>query len=187
MYLASNSSYPPIPVTVNIASNAASSVTNTATVSGGGDVNLANNSASDPTNILPNAVAITVATNISGPTVTVDSGTPFTGSQTFTWVPSSSHTIATSTPQSGGAGIAICVAELERLGGDFAQLMTMAVDSHHYYTAHFQMQYLLTTAVSPSGEGTISPASEYVNASSSVSAERVGELDLCIYGLHRRD
>ncbi len=47
--LAGGSSYPPITLTVNVAGNAASQVTNTATVSGGGDANLANNTASDPT------------------------------------------------------------------------------------------------------------------------------------------
>ena len=49
--LAASASYPSITVTVNVAANAAASVTNTATVSGGGDVNGANNTASDPTTI----------------------------------------------------------------------------------------------------------------------------------------
>ncbi|MEA2994312.1 MAG: hypothetical protein QOD40_3232 [Alphaproteobacteria bacterium] len=49
--LAAGTSYPPITLTVNVASNAPASVTNTATVSGGGDSNNANNSASDPTTV----------------------------------------------------------------------------------------------------------------------------------------
>jgi endonuclease G len=49
--LFSCASYPPIVVTVNVSSNAPASITNTATVSGGGDANLANNTASDPTTI----------------------------------------------------------------------------------------------------------------------------------------
>jgi uncharacterized repeat protein (TIGR01451 family) len=44
--------YPPITLTVSVASTAPNSVTNTATVAGGGDVNTANNSASDTTTIL---------------------------------------------------------------------------------------------------------------------------------------
>jgi uncharacterized repeat protein (TIGR01451 family) len=44
-------SYPSIQITVTVANNAPSQVTNTATVSGGGDVNAGNNSASDPTTI----------------------------------------------------------------------------------------------------------------------------------------
>jgi uncharacterized repeat protein (TIGR01451 family) len=49
--LAGNTSYPDIILTVNVANPAPSSVTNTATVSGGGDSNPNNNSSSDPTNI----------------------------------------------------------------------------------------------------------------------------------------
>ena len=45
--LAVGATYPPITITVNIASNAPASVTNTAEVSGGGEVNAANNTASD--------------------------------------------------------------------------------------------------------------------------------------------
>ncbi|HLJ75427.1 MAG TPA: hypothetical protein VKU62_12625, partial [Thermoanaerobaculia bacterium] len=49
--LAVGLSYPAITVTVNVASNAAATVTNTATVSGGGEVNTGNDSASDPTTV----------------------------------------------------------------------------------------------------------------------------------------
>ena len=49
--LAAGASYPAITLTVNVASTAPASVTNTATVSGGGEVNTANNSASDVTPI----------------------------------------------------------------------------------------------------------------------------------------
>ena len=51
--LAAAASYPSITVTVNVAANAAASMVNTATVSGGGDTNAANNSASDSTVIVP--------------------------------------------------------------------------------------------------------------------------------------
>ena len=50
--LAATNSYPAITLTVNVAANAPSLVTNTATVSGGGEVNVANNTANDPTTIL---------------------------------------------------------------------------------------------------------------------------------------
>jgi uncharacterized repeat protein (TIGR01451 family) len=49
--LAAGSSYPTITLTVNVAGNAPASLTNTATVSGGGQTNTANDSASDPTTI----------------------------------------------------------------------------------------------------------------------------------------
>ena len=51
--LAAGTSYPAVTVTVNVASNAPASVINTATVSGGGDANPANNTATDPTTIAP--------------------------------------------------------------------------------------------------------------------------------------
>jgi hypothetical protein len=50
--LAGGAGYPPITVTVMVATNAPATVTNTATVSGGGDTNAVNNAASDPTTIL---------------------------------------------------------------------------------------------------------------------------------------
>ncbi|HEX7287277.1 MAG TPA: hypothetical protein VF532_13915 [Candidatus Angelobacter sp.] len=49
--LAFNSSYPQISLNVNVAANAPSSVTNTVSVSGGGDANAANNTAGDFTAI----------------------------------------------------------------------------------------------------------------------------------------
>jgi uncharacterized repeat protein (TIGR01451 family) len=49
--LANGTSYPALTLTVNVANNAPASLTNTATVSGGGDVNGGNNTASDPTTI----------------------------------------------------------------------------------------------------------------------------------------
>ncbi|WP_017317028.1 beta strand repeat-containing protein [Mastigocladopsis repens] len=49
--LAAAASYPAISLGVTVAANAPSSITNTATVSGGGEANTTNNSASDPTTI----------------------------------------------------------------------------------------------------------------------------------------
>ncbi|HEY6047287.1 MAG TPA: hypothetical protein VIU65_11835, partial [Pyrinomonadaceae bacterium] len=49
--LAAGASYPVITLTVTVASNAASSVTNSVTVSGGSQINTANDTGTDPTNI----------------------------------------------------------------------------------------------------------------------------------------
>src|SRR5207248_2245016 len=134
------SSYPAITLTVSVANNAPASVTNVATVSGGGELNTANDSASDPTiitqvadlavskthsgnftvgdaadsytitvsNVGPGpttvqTIAVTVQTNPSGLSFTVD-GNPYTTTQIFQWIPGSAHTIATTSPQSGGVG-----------------------------------------------------------------------------------
>ena len=53
--LATGQSYPPITLTVNVQPGAPGSVTNAVTVSGGGDVNPANNSDTDVTTIIPGA------------------------------------------------------------------------------------------------------------------------------------
>jgi len=55
--LFAGASYPPIVVTVNVASDAPASVTNTASVSGGGDANPANNTTTDVTTINASAGA----------------------------------------------------------------------------------------------------------------------------------
>ncbi len=60
--LAAGGSYPPLTVTVNVAGNAPISVTNTATVSGGGETNTSNDTASDVTTIQQPDLAVT-ATN----------------------------------------------------------------------------------------------------------------------------
>ncbi|HVM59821.1 MAG TPA: DNA/RNA non-specific endonuclease [Verrucomicrobiae bacterium] len=60
--LAAAASYPPITVTVDVSSSAPASVTNGATVSGGNDVNSANNAATDPTTInAPGAAQLSVS------------------------------------------------------------------------------------------------------------------------------
>lgn len=53
--LASNQGYPPIVVSVNITAKALTTVVNTATVSGGGDMNPFNNTANDPATVLSTA------------------------------------------------------------------------------------------------------------------------------------
>jgi uncharacterized repeat protein (TIGR01451 family) len=69
--LASGSSYPAITLTVNVPQNIPANVTNSATVSGGGDVNTGNNTASDPTHIGP---PLQIAPNNNSSTLTLTSG-----------------------------------------------------------------------------------------------------------------
>jgi uncharacterized repeat protein (TIGR01451 family) len=63
--LAANTSYPPITLTVNVAANAGTSVKNSATVSGGSEGNLTNDSVSDVTAVTPVA-DLTVTSTHSG-------------------------------------------------------------------------------------------------------------------------
>ena len=53
--LAAGASYPPLTITLNVASDAPATVTNVVSVSGGGDSNAANNTASDATTIMAGA------------------------------------------------------------------------------------------------------------------------------------
>lgn len=75
--LAAGTSYPPITIAVNMDANASASVTNTASVSGGGDTNLTNSTANDPTTINPAAapIAITGTANAIGSTSATLNGT----------------------------------------------------------------------------------------------------------------
>jgi hypothetical protein len=63
--LAAGASYPVISLTVNVASNAPASVTNTATVSGGGEVNTSNNTANDITVINPAGSTGTIVLDVN--------------------------------------------------------------------------------------------------------------------------
>ena len=75
--VASSGSFPAISITVNVAQSAAASVTNTATVAGGGEVNTSNDSASDPTNVVSSA-DVAVAKLASSGTVVVGSNVTYT-------------------------------------------------------------------------------------------------------------
>ena len=60
--LANGSGYPPITLTVNVApSGLPNTITNTATVSGGGEANTSNDIASDITSISPPASDLVIA------------------------------------------------------------------------------------------------------------------------------
>jgi hypothetical protein len=69
--LASGSSYPAITLTVNVPQSIQANVTNSATVSGGGDVNTGNNTASDPTHIGP---PLQIAPNNNASALTITRG-----------------------------------------------------------------------------------------------------------------
>ncbi len=62
--LAAGASYPAITLTVNVAANAPASVTNTVTVSGGGQTNTANDTASDLTNITGSGPVVGLSSDI---------------------------------------------------------------------------------------------------------------------------
>jgi CSLREA domain-containing protein/uncharacterized repeat protein (TIGR01451 family) len=75
--LAPAASYGPVTLTVNVALNAPPSLTNTATIGGGGDVNTTNNTATDTVTILPGPDLI-ISKNHSGSFIQGQTGAIFT-------------------------------------------------------------------------------------------------------------
>ena len=83
--LAPGSSYAPITLTVNVAANAPSSVTNRADVSGGGETNATNDRADDPTAVvaLPTLTVVNPSSGTQGTSVAVSlTGTNFVAGAT---------------------------------------------------------------------------------------------------------
>lgn len=109
-------------------------------------------------------VTVTVATTPAGLTVTVD-GTSYATPAAFGWLPGDSHSIGTPSPQVCSNGQSQSVFGAWSDGG--AQSHSVVVpDADTNYTASFSTQYLLSTAVTPAGAGTISnnPAGPWYNA-----------------------
>ncbi len=103
-------------------------------------------------------ILATVQTNPAGRSFTVD-GTTFSATQTFSWTPGSSHTIATSSPQSGGSGIQYVWSNWSD-GGGISHTVAPTVNAT--FTANFTTQYFLT--MTAGAGGTVSPASNWFNS-----------------------
>jgi hypothetical protein len=119
---------------------------------------------SGPENVTANFVAqvsATVTTSPSGLAITVD-GTNYTAPHTFQWLGGTNHTIAVASPIAGTTGTQYVFANWSDSG---AQSHSITVpNTATTYTASFTTQYQLTTAASPSADGSIAPASGWVNA-----------------------
>jgi hypothetical protein len=129
-----------------------------------GTTNPKNLTMSAPATVMANFVApVTVTTSPPGLSLTVDTNTTCNPTPcTYLWTPGSppSHTINVATPtQSGGTGRQYVFANWSSLSSAASQ--TVAPTAATTYTANFNTQYLLTTAVSPSAGGTISPGGWY--------------------------
>src|SRR5205823_382334 len=110
-----------------------------------------------------NPAQVTVQTNPKGLNFSVD-GTNYTATQIFSWQPGSSHTIATTSPQSGGTGIQYVWSSWT---GGGAISHTVAPTTNKTYTAIFTTQYYLT--MSHNTGGTVNPASGWKNSGAAVS------------------
>jgi hypothetical protein len=117
--------------------------------------------------IAASTVAVTVQTSPAGLQITVD-GVTSTAPQSFNWATGSSHTIATTSPL--GSGTRNVFANWSD-GGAISHVVAPTVPTT--FTASFTTQFLLTTAVSPSGGGTVganpSSGDGFYNSGTSVS------------------
>jgi hypothetical protein len=107
-------------------------------------------------------ISITVQSNPSGLSFTVD-GTTFTNSHVFSWAPGSNHTIATTTPQSGGVGLQYTWSSWSDSGA-ISHAVSPIVNTT--YTASFTTQYYLTMNAGPGGS--VSPVSNWYDIGSNV-------------------
>jgi hypothetical protein len=131
---------------------------------GTGTATVDNQQVSTPVDIL---VAVTVTTSPANLSIIVDN-TTYTAPQTFNWVVGSSHTLNTTSPQSGPAGSQYVWSTWSQ-GGTQSQTVT-APSSATTYTADFTTQYQLTTVASPSADGTVGPTSgQYFASGASIA------------------
>ena len=122
-----------------------------------GDANFAP-SVSSPVShtVNPGTVSVTVDTSPAGLSFTAD-GTTYTNSQVFSWTVGSTHTIQTTSPQAGTAGVQYVFANWS--DGEAISHSVTAPATSTTYAASFTTQYQLTTMAAPAAGGTVSPAS----------------------------
>ncbi len=126
---------------------------------GTGTATVDNQQVSTPIEILDTVTVTTSPANLS---ITVD-GTTYTAPQTFNWVPGSSHTISTTSPQAGSAGTQFVFSSWSDSGAQSHSVTAPTAETT--YTASFATQYQLTTAVNPAIGGTVTPTSgNYYNS-----------------------
>jgi hypothetical protein len=111
----------------------------------------------------PTTVTINVRTKPAGLTFSVD-GTTYSSQQQFTWVAGSSHTLVTTSPQSGSTGVQY----VWRKWNDHGAIShIVAPTTNQNYTATFIKQYYLTMTAGTGGA--VLPASGWRNAGQSVT------------------
>ena len=108
-------------------------------------------------------VLVTIEASPTGRSFIVD-GTDYATNQTFSWVPGSSHTIATTSPQSGAEGEQFIWNSWSD-GGVLSH--SISPNSNSTYTATFTTQYFLTMNTAPGGS--VSPASGWHNSGTNVN------------------
>ena len=107
---------------------------------------------------------ITIQSNPVGRTVSIDGGAAVTTPHVVNWTPGSVHTIATTSPQAGGAGTQFIWSNWSD-GGAISHSVTAPAGSATY-TANFTAQFMLTTSAGTGGS--VQPASGFFNSGQTV-------------------
>src|SRR5438874_668046 len=108
-------------------------------------------------------ILVTVQTTPAGRTFSAD-GTNYSAAQTFSWATGSTHTIATTTPQSGGTDVRYYFSSWSDAG---AISHSVAPTKNTTYTAKFGTQYYLTMSAGTGGHR--SPGSSWHTSGSTFS------------------
>src|SRR5436305_14629711 len=108
-------------------------------------------------------IQVTVQTHTAGRAIS-DDGTSYSAALTFSWATGSSHTIATTTPQSGGTDVRYYFSSWSDAG---AISHSVAPTMKTTYTAKFGTQYYLTMSAGTGGH--ISPGSSWHTSGSTFS------------------
>ncbi len=131
--------------------------------------------------IISNLTAVTVATVPSGLTVTVD-GTNYTAPARFNWLPASSHTLDTPTPQVAVGGHSRSIFASWSDGGERNHTITVPF-SALTVTAQFTVNYLLDIATTPADGGSVAtdPSGPWYNPGQLVSLTANPNTDYLFY------
>jgi uncharacterized repeat protein (TIGR01451 family) len=156
-----------VTISVNVASSTSSPLTNNVSVGCTcTESDTTNNTNTDSVTVIQ-LVNTTLDTSPTGLLVSADGGGTFTAPHTYSFVPGSSHTISTTSPQTGGGFQYTWTSWSD--SGAISHMVT-APSSPTTFTANFSTQVQLTTLVSPgAAAGSISPATGYVNPGAMVS------------------
>jgi alpha-galactosidase len=110
--------------------------------------------------VVQTPISVTVQASPLGPAFNVD-GISGSTPQALTWSAGSSHTIATTSPQSSGTGTQYAWKSWSD-GGTISHAVSPSGAAT--FTATFTTQYLLTASVSPSGGGSIAASPSAISA-----------------------
>jgi hypothetical protein len=111
-------------------------------------------------------ISVTITSSPTGSGYVVVDGSPIATPRTYSWIPSSTHTLSANSPVSCGVG---CQYVYSSWSDGGAQSHSITVTSPGTYTSNFQLQYYLTMLANPATGGTLTPSSSWYNVGTPVN------------------